>query len=56
MIPIFFNKDSQLTDLILFLATIAAASIKLTPPLQDTFKGLIQSEDHYQIWKSTKNS
>ncbi len=35
----FLNKDgAQLIDIIPFLATIAGASLKLTPPLQDTFR------------------
>ena len=38
MFPIFFDNNAQIADLIPFLATIAAASLKLTPPLQDSFK------------------
>ena len=38
MFPIFFDNNTQFADLIPFLATIAAASLKLTPPLQDSFK------------------
>ena len=38
--PLIFDSDiSKLAEAIPFLATIAAASLKLTPPLQDTFKG-----------------
>ena len=38
--PLIFNSDiSKISQAIPFLATIAAASLKLTPPLQDTFKG-----------------
>ena len=38
--PLIFDSDiSKISQAIPFLATIAAASLKLTPPLQDTFKG-----------------
>ena len=38
--PSLFNSDiSEIAKVIPFLATIAAACLKLTPPLQDTFKG-----------------
>jgi len=38
--PLLFDSDiSKISQAIPFLATIAAASLKLTPPLQDTFKG-----------------
>ena len=38
--PLIFDADiSKISQAIPFLATIAAASLKLTPPLQDTFKG-----------------
>ena len=37
--PSFINNNTnQITEIIPFLATIAAASLKLTPPLQDTFR------------------
>ena len=37
--PSFINNDlNKITEVIPFLATIAAASLKLTPPLQDTFR------------------
>ena len=40
MAPLIFDSDiSKVSQAIPFLATIAAASLKLTPPLQDTFKG-----------------
>ncbi len=38
--PLLSNSEiSEISNVIPFLATIAAASLKLTPPLQDTFKG-----------------
>ncbi len=38
--PLIMDSDiSKISQAIPFLATIAAASLKLTPPLQDTFKG-----------------
>ena len=38
--PLLSNSEiSEISSVIPFLATIAAASLKLTPPLQDTFKG-----------------
>ena len=37
--PYLINNDiNQINEIIPFLATIAAASLKLTPPLQDTFR------------------
>ena len=37
--PYLINNDiNQIIEIIPFLATIAAASLKLTPPLQDTFR------------------
>ncbi len=37
--PSFINDNTnQISEVIPFLATIAAASLKLTPPLQDTFR------------------
>ena len=39
LFPFFSNKNPEnLVDIIPFLATIAVASLKLTPPLQDLFK------------------
>jgi len=41
LFPFFSNKNpNNLVDIIPFLATIAVASLKLTPPLQDLFKGI----------------
>ena len=41
LFPFFSNKNPEnLVDIIPFLATIAVASLKLTPPLQDLFKGI----------------
>ena len=38
--PLIFDSDiSKISQAIPFLATIAVAPLKLTPPLQDTFKG-----------------
>ena len=40
ILPSLFSSDiTEITKVIPFLATIAAACLKLTPPLQDTFKG-----------------
>ena len=40
MFPLYRNWGvDEISKVIPFLATIAAASLKLTPPLQDTFKG-----------------
>ncbi len=40
ILPSLFNSDiDEIAKVIPFLATIAAACLKLTPPLQDTFKG-----------------
>lgn len=42
LFPVVIDKDqSKLLELIPFLATIAVASLKLTPPLQDLFRGVI---------------
>ena len=35
------NNPSKLIEIVPFLATIAVASLKLTPPLQDLFRGVI---------------
>lgn len=41
LFPFFINKNPEnLVDIIPLLATIAVASLKLTPPLQDLFKGI----------------
>lgn len=41
LFPFLTNKNpNNLVDIIPFLATIAVASLKLTPPLQDLFKGI----------------
>ncbi len=41
LFPLITNKQpSNLLELVPFVATIAVASLKLTPPLQDLFKGL----------------
>ena len=41
LFPFISNKDPEsLLEIIPFLATIAVASLKLTPPLQDLFKGI----------------
>ena len=41
LFPFFSNRNPEnLVDIIPFLATIAVASLKLTPPLQDLFKGI----------------
>ena len=38
--PILTNSDfDEILKVVPFLATITAAALKLTPPLQDTFKG-----------------
>ena len=37
--PLLTSDISEISKVIPFLATIAAACLKLTPPLQDTFKG-----------------
>ncbi len=37
---IFTDKSADIVKMIPFLATIAFASLKLTPPLQDTFRGI----------------
>ena len=40
ILPSLFNSDiDEIAKVIPFLATIAAACLKLTPPLQDIFKG-----------------
>ena len=40
ILPSLFSSDiTEIAKVIPFLATIAAACLKLTPPLQDTFKG-----------------
>ena len=40
IVPLLFTSDiDKISSVIPFLATIAAASLKLTPPLQDTFRG-----------------
>ena len=41
LFPLISNKQpSNLVEIVPFVATIAVASLKLTPPLQDLFKGL----------------
>ena len=40
--PLLTSDISEISKVIPFLATIAAACLKLTPPLQDTFKGYTQ--------------
>ncbi len=41
LFPLFSNKSpTNLLEIVPFLATIAVASLKLTPPLQDLFRGL----------------
>ncbi len=41
LIPVLSNKNpTSLLELVPFLATIAVASLKLTPPLQDLFRGI----------------
>ena len=40
IVPLLLTSDiERISSVIPFLATIAAASLKLTPPLQDTFRG-----------------
>ena len=40
IVPLLLTSDiDKISSVIPFLATIAAASLKLTPPLQDTFRG-----------------
>ena len=42
LFPFISDKNtSNLIDIVPFLATIAVASLKLTPPLQDLFRGII---------------
>ena len=42
LFPLFSkNSPTNLLEIVPFLATIAVASLKLTPPLQDLFRGLI---------------
>ncbi len=41
LLPLFANNSStNLLEIVPFLATIAVASLKLTPPLQDLFRGI----------------
>ena len=41
LLPLFSNNSpTNLLEIVPFLATIAVASLKLTPPLQDLFRGL----------------
>tara|TARA_B100000941_G_C28504852_1_gene556639 strand:- start:11 stop:1819 length:1809 start_codon:yes stop_codon:yes gene_type:complete len=41
LIPVLSNKNpTTLLEIVPFLATIAVASLKLTPPLQDLFRGI----------------
>ena len=63
--PSFINNNTnQITEVIPFLATIAVASLKLTPPLQDTFRaynsirgGLPDLEETVKLIKlSNKNT
>ena len=63
ILPSLFNSDiDEIAKVIPFLATIAAACLKLTPPLQDTFKGyssirggLPDLEVTYKLINLTKN-
>ena len=48
--PILTTSDfNEILKVVPFLATITAAALKLTPPLQDTFKGYNLLEEEYQI-------
>ena len=41
LFPLFSNnRPTNLLEIVPFLATIAVASLKLTPPLQDLFRGI----------------
>ncbi|WP_257008922.1 ABC transporter ATP-binding protein [Prochlorococcus marinus] len=57
------NDINQISEIIPFLATIAAASLKLTPPLQDTFRaynsirgGIPDLEETVKLIKLSNNN